>query len=97
MVGFKTSDPAATYDFTTWLGSDPSPDDPTSPSTTPGFAVGGDPREVAPGERLELGLAWSGIEAAGTYFGVVTYHDQTPADPQSPVGATLVRVIRGGR
>jgi hypothetical protein len=57
--------------------------------------VGGDAAEVAPGDRLELSLAWSGITDAGTYFGLVTYHDQTPADPQSPFGATLVRVVKG--
>jgi hypothetical protein len=95
VVGFKTPEPVANFDFTTWLGSDPTPDDPASPSTTPGFAVGGDAAEVAPGDRLELSLAWSGITDAGTYFGLVTYHDQTPADPQSPFGATLVRVVKG--
>ena len=96
VVGFKTPNPSAGYDFTTWLGSDPTPDDPASPSTAPGFAVEGDADEVAPGDRLDLRLSWSGLEAAGTYLGVVTYHDQTPADPQSPIATTLIRVMRGG-
>jgi subtilisin family serine protease len=94
VVGFKTPSPVATYDFTTWLGADPTPDDPASPSAAPGFAVTGDPREVTPGERFELQAAWSGISAPGTYFGVVTYHDQTPVDAGSPFGATLVRIVK---
>jgi hypothetical protein len=95
VVGFKTPQLAAGYDFTTWLGFDPSPDDPASPSTTPGFVVDGDAAEVAPGDSVELRLTWSGVTDAGTYFGLVTYYDQTPVDPQSPFAATLVRVVRG--
>ena len=96
VVGFKTPQPAAGYDFTTWLGSDPTPDDPASPSTAPGFAVEGDADEVAPGESRDLRLIWSGLDVAGTYFGVVTYHDHAPADPQAPIAATLIRVDRTG-
>jgi len=94
VVGFKTQSPSSTYDFTTWLGADPTPDDPASPSTAPGLAVGDDPKTVAPGDAVELRLAWSGVAADGTYLGVVTYHDQSPADPQAPIGATLIRVVR---
>jgi hypothetical protein len=103
VVGFKTlggstslPGTAATYDFTTWLGADPTPDDPAGPSTAPGFAVTGDPRKVTPGERFELQAVWSGMSDPGTYFGVVTYHDQTPVDAGSPFGATLVRIVKGG-
>jgi subtilisin family serine protease len=100
VVGFKTRSPASTYDFTTWLGADPTPDDPASPSTAPGLVVGGDPKAVSPGDGVELQLMWSGLAADGTYLGLVTYHDQTPVDPQTPAGVTLVRVVRapaGGR
>jgi hypothetical protein len=95
VVGFKTQNPTSTYDFTTWLGADPTPNDPASPSTAPGLVVAGDPKVVTPGDRIELPVAWSGVAADGTYLGLVTYHDQTPADPGAPVGATLVRVVRG--
>jgi hypothetical protein len=103
VVGFKTlgsstSHPrgTSTFDITTWVGADPTPDDPASPSTTPGLVVGGDPEDVTAGEGLELQVTWSGVTADGTYYGLVTYHDQTPADPQAPIAATLVRVVRGG-
>jgi hypothetical protein len=96
VVGFKTQKPSSTYDFTTWIGADPTPDDPASPSTTPGLTVGGDPEDVTAGEGLDLSVTWSDVTADGTYYGLVTYHDQTPADPQAPIAATLVRVVRGG-
>jgi pre-peptidase len=93
VVGFKTQKPS-TFDFTTWVGADPTPDDPASPSTTPGLVVGGDPKDVAPGEGFDLQVTWSGVTAEGTYYGLVTYHDQTPADPQAPIAVTLVRVVK---
>jgi subtilisin family serine protease len=96
VVGFKTQTPS-TFDFTTWFGADPTPDDPASPSTTPGFTVGGEPGAVTAGDAIDLALAWSRIETPGTYYGLVTYHDQNPADPQGPIAATLIRVTRGGR
>jgi Subtilase family/Fibronectin type-III domain/PA domain len=96
VVGFKTAAPASTYDFTTWLGADPTPDDPASPSTTPGLTVGGDPKLVAAGDPVTLEFAWSRLTGDGTYLGLVTYHDQTPADPLSPIGATLIRLTKGG-
>jgi hypothetical protein len=95
VVGFKTHSPSSTFDFTTWLGADPTPDDLASPSTAPGLMVGGDPKVVAPGDGLSLQLSWSGVGADGTYLGLVTYHDQTPPDPQKPVATTLVRVVKG--
>src|SRR5437667_29332 len=95
VVGFKTLRPASTYDFTTWLAADPSPNDPATPSTAPGLVVAGDPKVVTPGDGVLLRLAWSGVADDGAYLGLVTYHDLTPADPQSPVGATLIRVVKG--
>jgi hypothetical protein len=95
VVGFKTQAPTSTFDFTTWLGADPTPDDPADPANGPGLAVGGDPAVVTPGENVELQLGWSGVEADGTYLGLVTYHDQIPAEPRLPSGLTLVRVVRG--
>ena len=83
-----------TYDFTTWVGADPTPNDPATPSTAPGLVVAAGPRPVAAGDAVELPLAWSGATAEGTYLGLVTYHDQAPADPQAPIGATLIRLVR---
>ena len=96
VVGFKTQKPSSTYNFTTWIGADPTPDDPASPSTTPGLTVGGEPNEVTAGQGFDLSVAWSGLNVAGIYYGLVTYHDQTPADPRTPIAATLIRVVRGG-
>jgi hypothetical protein len=95
VVGFKTKDATSTFDFTTWLGTDPAPDDPAVPAGGPGLVVDGDPRPVNPGEVAELRLGWSGLDADGTYLGLVTYHDQEPPASQVPVGLTLVRVVRG--
>ena len=88
VVGFKTQNPTSKYDFTTWLGADPTPNDPASPSTAPGLVVAGDPKVVSPGDGIELPLAWSGVAADGTYLGLVTYHDHTPAEapPTEHVG-----------
>ena len=94
VVGFKTLQPTSTYDFTTWVGADPTPNDPATPSTAPGLVVAAGPRPVAAGDAVQLPLAWSGTTAEGTYFGLVTYHDQAPADPQAPIGATLIRLVR---
>ena len=52
VVGFSTHSPASTFDFTTWLGADPSPDDPADPASGQGLVVGGDPAEP----RLPAGL-----------------------------------------
>jgi len=95
VVGFRAREPASTYDFTVWIGADPTPDDPASPSTTPGIAVGGDAADVHPGDTVGLKVTWSDLTADGTWYGLVTYHDQTPVDPQAPIGATLVRIVKG--
>jgi subtilisin family serine protease len=95
VLGFQTVEPTSAYDFTLWVGSDPAPDDAASPTGAPGLVVGGEPAGVAAGDRAELQVAWSGLTAAGIYYGLVTYHDQSPPDPRSAIGATLVRVVRG--
>ncbi|HET9772039.1 MAG TPA: S8 family serine peptidase [Acidimicrobiia bacterium] len=95
VVGFRTPGAGATFDFTTWLGTDAAPDDAAVPAGGPGLVVDGDPRTVNPGETAELRLGWSGVEADGAYLGLVTYHDEVPPQPQAPAGLTLVRVVRG--
>jgi subtilisin family serine protease len=94
VVGFKTRDPATTYDFATWLVADPSPDDPSTPSSAPGLAVTGDPQAVTPGGSATLQLEWSGMGAEGTYLGLITYYDSAAPDPLLPVTASLVRIVK---
>jgi subtilisin family serine protease len=94
VVGFKTMDPVTTYDFSTWLVSDPSPDDPSTPSSAPGLAVTGDPQAVTPGGLATLQLEWSGMDADGTYLGLVTYYDSAAPDPRLPLTASLVRIVK---
>jgi subtilisin family serine protease len=94
VTGFKTKDPVSTFDFTTWLTADSSPNDPSTPSTVPGLAVGGNPQRVTPGGSATFRLEWLGASADATYFGLVTFHDSTPPDPLRPVAATLVRIIK---
>jgi hypothetical protein len=94
VVGFKTKDPVSTYDFTSWVGADPTPDDPTTPSSAPGLEVRGDPRSVDFGQEVELELVWSGLPADGVYLGLVTFHDSAAPDPADPKALTLVRITK---
>jgi hypothetical protein len=94
VVGYKTSDPVTTYDFISWVGSDPTPDDPGTPSSAPGLEVRGDPRPVAFGDEVVLDLVWSGLPADGTYLGVVTFHDTAAPDPSAVEALTLVRIVK---
>lgn len=95
IVGFKTQDPVSTYDFTTWVVADPSPDDPATPSTAPGLAVRGDPLPVAPGDTVTLALEWSNMSADGVYLGIVTFFDSAAPDPHSPLTHSIVRIAKG--
>ncbi|MDQ3947178.1 MAG: S8 family serine peptidase [Actinomycetota bacterium] len=94
VVGFKTRDPVSTYDFTSWVGADPTPDDPTTPSSAPGLEVRGDPRPVVFGEEVALDLVWSGLAADGVYLGLVTFHDSAAPDAADPKAFTLVRITK---
>ena len=94
VVGFKTRDPVTTYDFTSWVGADPTPDDPATPPSEPGVEVRGDPRPVGLGEEVALELAWTRLVADGVYLGLVTFHDSAAPDPAVPKAVTLVRITR---
>jgi hypothetical protein len=83
-----------TYDFTSWLGADPTPDDPTTPSSVPGLEVRGDPRPVVFGQEVALDLTWSRLAADGVYLGLVTFHDAAAPDPADAKAMTLVRVTK---
>jgi subtilisin family serine protease len=94
VVGFKTKDPVTTYDFSTWLVTDPSPDDPSTPSSAPGLAATGDPKSVTPGGSATVQLEWTGVDADGVYLGLVTYYDSAAPDPRQPTTASLVRIVK---
>jgi subtilisin family serine protease len=94
VVGFKTKDPVSTYDFTSWVGADPTPDDPATPSSAPGLEVRGDPRRVVFGEEVALELVWSRLPADGVYLGLVTFHDSAAPDPADAKALTLVRITK---
>ncbi|MGH8974273.1 MAG: S8 family serine peptidase, partial [Acidimicrobiia bacterium] len=94
VVGFKTKDPVTTYDFTSWMGADPTPDDPTTPSSAPGLEVRGDPRAVVFGDEVALELVWSRLPADGVYLGVVTFYDRAAPDPAEVKALTVVRITK---
>ena len=94
VVGFKVKDPVTTYDFTSWVAADPTPDDPGTPSSGPGLEVRGDPQPVGFADEVVLDLVWSGLPADGTYLGVVTFHDTAVPDPAAVKALTLVRIVR---
>jgi hypothetical protein len=94
VVGFATTDPVSTYDFTTWLGDDTQPDDPAPP---PGLVVSGDPVAVSAGQEVELSLDWSDADTPETYFGLVTYHDDDEPGFDNAHDSTLVELtVTGG-
>ena len=94
VVGFTTTDPVTTYDFTTWLGDDTQPDDPAPP---PGLVVSGDPVAVSAGQEVELSLDWSDADTPETYFGLVTYHDADEPGFDNAHDSTLVELtVTGG-
>ncbi|MGH2768771.1 MAG: S8 family peptidase, partial [Actinomycetota bacterium] len=93
VVGFSTQFPESVYDFSSWLVTDPTPDD---PANAPAIVVTGDPMSVTIGTSARLRLSWSGVKADGTYYGLVTYHDSATPDPQSrPAAHTVVRLAKG--
>jgi hypothetical protein len=91
VVGFQTKSPATTYDFTTWLTNDPSPDDPSNP---PAITVTGDPVSVTLGHAATLTLNWFGVAANGTYYGLATYHDAATPTSANQIGYTVVRLTK---
>jgi hypothetical protein len=91
--GFN-ADPVATFDLTTWVIADPSPDDPTDPPG-PGLAITGDPATVAPGGNAPLTIEWRGLDQPGVYLGLITYHDSADPQPDNSLGETIVAVRVG--
>ncbi|MEW6476460.1 MAG: S8 family serine peptidase [Actinomycetota bacterium] len=86
-----TAAPVVTFDLTTWVLADPSPDVPSDP-VGPGLRVTGDPVAVTSGGIGALDLEWEGFDRPGVYVGLVTFHD--PAVPSPPLWETVVAITR---
>jgi hypothetical protein len=83
--------PIATYDFTSWIIADPSPDDLTSPAG-PGVAATGDPFNVAPGDTATLPIDYARLSTPGTHLGIVTFYDTAVPSPRSAIESRLLVV-----
>lgn len=89
--GFE-ADPVATFDLTTWLIADPSPDLLSDPPG-PGLRIDGDPVAVTSDGVADLTVDWEGLEPPGVYLGLVTFHD-TATPSNGVVGETVVAITR---
>jgi hypothetical protein len=90
--GFNAT-PAATFDLTTWVLADPTPDVLSDP-IGPGFRIGGDPAPATPGGTAILDLEWAGLDGPGVYVGLITLHDTADPATSGPVWETVVAVTR---
>jgi hypothetical protein len=93
IVGFE-AEPVVVFDLTTWLINDPTPDDLSSPPGA-GLRVSGDPAAVTLGGLAALDLEWQGLDEAGVYLGLITWHDTADPTTGSAVGETIVAITRG--
>jgi subtilisin family serine protease len=77
-----------TYDLTTWIAADPSPDDLTSPPG-PGVAATADPVVVAPGDTVAIPIDYAGLSVPGTHLGIVTFYDAAEPSPRRVIESRL--------
>jgi subtilisin family serine protease len=91
VVGFTTQEPS-TYDFTTWVGADNSPDDMTN---APGLRLSGDPFDVSIGDQVSPSLDWSGVDAKGLYLGVAGFYTGQPGSLEDADSTALVELTKG--
>lgn len=89
VVGFTTRSPASTYDFSTWVVDDDSPDD---TANSPGIAVTGDPLAASIGQLATARLAYSGVDKKGLYLGVATFHDSASPTLSNVVAKSVVEL-----
>ncbi len=94
VVGFTTADPDSVYDLTNWVATDPTADN-TAPPPPAGMSVTGDPVNAAIGQNVPLTLNWTGVNAPGTYMGLITYHSSATPTDANRVGTSLVEITRG--
>ncbi|MGH9008781.1 MAG: S8 family serine peptidase, partial [Acidimicrobiia bacterium] len=88
-----SADPVATFDLTTWVLDDTTPDLLSDP-LVPGLQVVGDPVPVTVGGVGTLELGWAGLDEPGVYLGFVTFHDTAVPNPNDPLGEMVVAITR---
>ncbi|MEW6476461.1 MAG: S8 family serine peptidase [Actinomycetota bacterium] len=88
-----SANPVATFDLTTWLLDDASPDVLTDPAGA-GLRIGGDPVPVTAGGTGTLDLEWAGLDRPGVYLGFVTFHDTPVPRPNDPIAEMVVAITR---
>jgi hypothetical protein len=88
-----TAHPVATFDLTTWVLDDTTPDVLSDP-LAPGLQIVGDPVPVTVGGLGTLDLEWVGLDEPGAYLGLVTFHDTTIPNPNDPLGEMVVAITR---
>ena len=88
-----TADPVATFDLTTWVLDDTTPDVLSDP-LAPGLQIVGDPVPVTVGGLGTLDLEWVGLDEPGVYLGLVTFHDTGVPNPGDPLGEMVVAITR---
>jgi subtilisin family serine protease len=91
VVGFTTRSPSTTYDFSTWVVDDGSPDD---VANAPGIALTGDPLSVSIGQRVSGRLEYSAVDEKGLYLGVATFHDSASPTLSNVVGKSVVELSK---
>jgi hypothetical protein len=84
VVGFATATPSSTYDWSTWVLTDPTGDDLAG---GPAIAAAGDPFTVAAGQTVQPTLQWNNVLRKGLYLGLVVYNDGT-----NQVGTSVVEL-----
>ena len=56
--------------------------------------ISGDPVDALIGEPVTFSLDWSGLDQAGTYLGVATYHEGATPTPNNLRGSSVVEITR---
>lgn len=87
--------PVATFDLTTWVINDPTPDVLSDPPG-PGLQIGGDPVPVTIGGLGTLEMEWAGLDGPGVYLGLVTFHSTAVPIPNDVLGETIVAITVPG-
>ena len=92
VVGFKTATGGSVYDLSTWVVTDPSPD---NLANTPAISITGD-GTVTAGTPLTLTLNWAGVTPAGRYRGIGTYHQSASPTTSNIAAYSLVEINKSG-
>ena len=91
VVGFDVKTPVSVYDLVTAVIADPTADQAGDAAS---ITVGGDPKTVAPGDKPELDLLWSNVNAKGRYFGLMTYHEGATPSAGNRIDQSVVELTQ---